>query len=115
MVLVPGTTVWARCWDRPVEIHHALTRARGGHILDYFGETYHLIALCRRHHAGADGGDAYEGKLLIDGYVTQESGRVVYYGTDDYLRTKYGKYADEVGQGEGSSSDHAPREVAESP
>jgi hypothetical protein len=87
MVLVAG--VWTRCWDMPTEDHHMLTRARGGRILDDVGETYHHIFLCRRHHANADGAEAYEGGLLIDGYVTRENGRVVYYGTDEYLKEKY--------------------------
>lgn len=66
-----------------------LTRARGGKLLDREGETYHHIALCRRHHSAADGRAAYEGGLLIDGYATTENGRVVYYGSDEYLREKY--------------------------
>ena len=34
---------WTRCWRKPTESHHMLTRARGGRILDEVGETYHLI------------------------------------------------------------------------
>lgn len=80
---------WTRCGMRPVEIHHMLTRARGGRILDTAGECYHLMALCHPHHMASDGGEAYEGGLLIDGYVRNENGRPVYYGTDEYLSKAY--------------------------
>ena len=68
-----------------------LTRSRGGRVLDEVGETYHLIRLCHKHHAMSDGGAAYEAGLLIDGYAITEGGRVVYYGTDEYLSNKYPK------------------------
>lgn len=91
MVSVNGRVVMTRCWGRPVEVHHLLTRARGGNILDQVHETHHLIHLCREHHSMADGGEAYEGGLLIDGYVvTGRNGRPVYYGTDITLRERYG-------------------------
>lgn len=80
---------WTRCGTRPVEVHHVLTRARGGAILDSVGETYHLMALCKYHHTLADGEHAYAGDLLIDGYVTTEGDQVVYTGTDEYLSKKY--------------------------
>jgi hypothetical protein len=83
--------VWCRCWKQPTESHHMLTRARGGAILDEIGETYHKINLCREHHAWSDGGQAYEAGLLIDGYVTKENGKVVYQGTNHYLRRQYGQ------------------------
>ena len=73
---------WTRCGKSPVEVHHALTRARGGTILDKAGESYHLICLCKEHHRGADGEDAYEGELLIAGYMTTEKGRPVYQARD---------------------------------
>lgn len=82
---------WARCWKGPVEVHHLLTRARGGAILDEAGETLHLIALCPRCHRAADGKEAYERGLLIDGYVTTENGRIVYQGSDKFLSHKYPK------------------------
>lgn len=88
MVLVRPFT-WTRCGQTPVEIHHVLTRGRGGRILDEVGETYHLMALCHYHHRAADGEDAYAGDLLIDGYVTRENGRVVYHGSDPVLKEKY--------------------------
>lgn len=83
------TGAWTRCWRQPTERHHLLTRARGGRILDEAGETYHLIHLCHVHHRLADGGDAYDAGLLIDGYVTTANGRVVYHGSDEYLSNKY--------------------------
>jgi hypothetical protein len=85
-------SVYTRCWKQPIEIHHLLTRARGGGILDYVGETYHLIALCRNHHLGADGAEAYLGNLLITGYVVWDKQREVpiYTGPDIYLRENYG-------------------------
>lgn len=83
--------VWTRCWKSPVEIHHMLTKARGGRILDDAEETYHLIALCNECHRRSDGGEAYNGELLIDGYVTTDKdGQPLYVGTDNYLRSKYG-------------------------
>lgn len=88
MVLVKPY-IWARCGVGPIEVHHLLTRARGGKILDEEGETYHLMALCHPHHRAADGAEAYEGDLLIDGYITRENGRVVYSGSNDYLKEKY--------------------------
>ena len=81
--------VWTRCGRSPVEIHHMLTRARGGNLLDDADETYHLIALCREHHAWADGGQAYEAGLLIDGYVNRNGTKIIYSGTDEYLTEKY--------------------------
>lgn len=82
--------IYSRCWTKPVEAHHLLTRARGGAILDRVGEIHHLIHVCSYHHSGADGGEAYEGGMLIDGYVTTVKGRPVYKGSDPYLREKYG-------------------------
>ena len=91
MIYIEKTKVWARCWRVPIEVHHALTRARGGAILDGVGEIYHLIALCSACHRASDGGAAYEGDLLIDGYVTTgPDGKPKYHGTDKYLRRKYG-------------------------
>lgn len=86
------TGAYTRCWRKPTDSHHALTKGRGGRLLDEVGETYHKINLCRIHHGMADGGLAYEGGLLIDGYVqTLADGRVAYYGTDEYLTRKYPK------------------------
>lgn len=92
--MVMAGRVWTRCWARPVEIHHILTRARGGDLLDVVGETYHLIALCKEHHIDSDGGDAYYGNLLIDGYVTWDKLRrwPIYKGSDSYLTERYSLY-----------------------
>lgn len=87
--MVAVHTTWARCGIRPVEVHHCITRARGGRVLDEVGETYHLLALCPTHHRMADGQEAYESGLLLDGYVLRENDRVVYYGSDDYLLARY--------------------------
>lgn len=84
-----ATKIWARCFRSPVEIHHKLTRARGGLLLDEVGEDYHLIALCHKHHSGADGQEAYEAGLLLEGSVRKVEGRVVYTGPDPYLTRKY--------------------------
>ena len=90
--MVLNGLVWNRCWHSPTEIHHLLTRARGGHILDYVGETYHLISLCGPHHRASDGGDAYMGRLLISGYVAWDKRKQcpVYTGPDEYLQERYG-------------------------
>ena len=82
--------VWTRCGLRPTERHHRLTRARGGRILDEVGETYHLMYLCHQHHRMADGKQAYENGLLLDGYVTTVDGRPQYLGSDEYLTRVYG-------------------------
>ena len=82
--------IWTRCWASPIEIHHLLTRARGGNVLDRVDETYHLIALCRAHHLGADGQAAYDEGLLIEGRVMMNAkGNPVYQGPDIYLKEKY--------------------------
>lgn len=82
---------WTRCGRRPVELHHRLTRARGGLILDAVGETYHLIDLCPWHHKIAhDEGQAFENGLLISGYVTSGPHGPVYSGPDPYLNNLYG-------------------------
>ncbi len=45
---------------------------------------------CPEHHRMSDGGDAYEGGLLIDGYVsTNNRGRPVYHGSDVELSERY--------------------------
>lgn len=84
--------VWTRCFDIGVEVHHALLRSRGGTILDQWGEIYHLVALCHRHHHTAHSrvSESYAEGLIIDGYVTTgPSGFPVYQGTDSYLTLAY--------------------------
>ena len=82
-----GEKTYTRCFKTPTDIHHMLTRARGGLILDQAGETAHLIHLCRRHHNKAHGPGGFESGLMIDGYVTTGAdGRPVYEGSDPRLR-----------------------------
>lgn len=91
MVEIPGGK-YVMCGGTPVERHHRLTRARGGELLDKYTH-YHLMDLCKRHHAMADGGDARAGGLVLDGYVTTCSvcAVPVYVGPDVTLTTYYGK------------------------
>lgn len=85
-------TIWARCGDTPVEIHHRITRARGGMFLDWVGESYHLMALCRSHHNMAHDQDyAIENGLLLEGYVNWSNNYAVYTGPDEHLKERYGK------------------------
>lgn len=83
--------VWTRCFDRAGEIHHLLTRGRGGGALDQAGEIYHLAHLCTSHHRMADGAAAYAGNLLIEGQAAWDAllGRPVYTGPDPYLAKTY--------------------------
>jgi hypothetical protein len=80
------------CGAENAELHHKLTRGRGGHVLDKAGETYHHIRLCRDHHAMAhDQDNAFANGLLIAGYViTGPNGSPLYTGPDEYLTEKYG-------------------------
>lgn len=83
---------WTRCGRTPTDLHHRLTRARGGAVLDEVGETYHHMRLCRSHHQMADGAVAYETGLLLDGYVTtcKKCQQPIYAGSDVYLTGRYG-------------------------
>lgn len=84
--------VYTRCGKQPIEVHHRLTRSRGGSVLDDEGETYHLMCLCREHHQYAhETSTPYDSGLMIEGYVTHEQGRVHYVGPNNYLRAKYGR------------------------
>lgn len=83
--------VWTRCFKGPVEVHHRLTRARGGAILDQLGEIHHLIALCPTHHRMADGAQAYNMGLLLDGYMVRDGSAVYYEGSDSYLTARFGR------------------------
>jgi hypothetical protein len=91
--LVSVNNTWSRCWQTPVEIHHMLTRARGGGALDKAGEIYHLVALCPGCHRLSDGAEAYEGGLLLEGSAIWDStnNKPIYTGPDDYLKRKYGR------------------------
>ena len=90
--VIEADNVRLRCGvGNSVEVHHMLTRSRGGNALDRAGETYHLLVLCREHHQLADGAAAYEGGLLIDGYASWDDtlDRPVYTGSDPYLSHTY--------------------------
>jgi hypothetical protein len=85
--------VWIRCGNRAAEVHHMLTRSRGGKILDAAGEIVHLIHLCKNCHARAHGAGGR--KLMIDGYVTTgPDGSPVYEGSHPELLERYGKPVD---------------------
>lgn len=86
MVALPRT--WTRCGKAPVEDHHALTRARGGDLLDTVGEIYHHIALCPKHHRMVDDAGHRSG-LMIQGYAYLDGGVIVYQGPDEYLSRTY--------------------------
>lgn len=83
------------CGKDNADLHHKLTRARGGIILDIAHETYHHIYLCREHHDMAHDEDtAYAHGLLIRGSVTTHlDGRPLYCGPDEYLLEHYGEMA----------------------
>lgn len=84
-----STDVWTRCFKDPVEVHHMLTRARGGRILDELEETHHLIALCGDHHRLAHGPGGHECGLMLDGYMVRDGSEHYYEGSDSYLQAKY--------------------------
>jgi hypothetical protein len=97
-ILVVKLGVWTRCFTAPVEVHHMLTRARGGDVLDRVGELYHLLALCLRHHQRAHEPGGYRAGLMIEGYVTIDhaTSQAVYAGPDDYLTKQYPKQLERV-------------------
>lgn len=81
-----------KCYSTATEIHHRLTKARGGVILDNVYETYHLLHLCRSCHLESDGQTAYDRGLLIRGYVMTNLDKTPFYvGPDEFLSEKYGK------------------------
>ncbi len=87
--IVLGDDHVVTCGQIPAHIHHMLTRARGGLLLDKVGETYHHIRLCARCHTLAH--DDPTTGLLIDGYVSSGlEGQPEYIGSDEYLTEKYG-------------------------
>lgn len=83
--------VWTRCFTAPVEVHHLLTRSRGGDVLDRMGEDYHLAALCHLHHRRAHAPGGYAAGMMIEGYVILDHAttRAVYLGPDEYLSATY--------------------------
>jgi len=84
--------IFVPCGAERAELHHKLTRARGGLLLDKVGETYHHLYLCREHHDVAhDGYKAFQNGLLIRGSVISgPDGAPVYRGPDRYLLERYG-------------------------
>lgn len=87
--------MFVQCGKENAELHHKVTRARGGILLDIAGETYHQLYLCREHHNMAhDEGKAFDNGLLIRGSVTTHlDGKPLYQGPDEYLTEKYGEMA----------------------
>ena len=88
-----GRRGYVMCGETGAHLHHRLTRARGGLLLDQVGETYHQMRLCPIHHAYAhDNAGAIEGGLLLEGRVISgPDGRPVYTGPDEYLSRTYGQ------------------------
>jgi hypothetical protein len=83
--------IWTRCGRGPIEVHHALKRSRGGHLLDAYTD-YHLIAVCHMHHRQAEEENDWDAGLILPGYVITDSitGRPVYTGPDEYLSKEFG-------------------------
>lgn len=81
---------WMRCGAPATEVHHLLPKSRGGRILDEFGETEHLIHLCKTDHMQAHARMYAEG-MMIDGSVTwnKMTSRPEYRGTDPTLTQRY--------------------------
>ena|SRR5436190_12799553 len=78
------------CGLEDAQLHHKLTRARGGLILDRAGETYHQMWLCAEHHGIAHDQPAFDNGLLLRGSVrTNHLGQPVYTGPDEYLKEHY--------------------------
>src|ERR1043165_10044367 len=97
MVMMTGSVTrpqgfFVPCGKPDADLHHKLTRARGGILLDMVGENYHLLWLCREHHDMAhDEGHAFERGLLIRGSViTGPDALPLYEGPDAYLTEHYG-------------------------
>src|SRR5262245_40845167 len=88
--LVATNGRYVPCGAPDAQLHHKLTRARGGLILDKAGETYHHLYLCGEHHRVAHDKPAFDNGLLIRGFVkTGYRGEVIYSGPDEYLTEKY--------------------------
>lgn len=90
--MIPVGRTWTMCGREPADLHHKITRARGGLILDQHGETYHQMRLCREHHGIAHDKPAFKTGLLIDGFITTctRCREPKYEGTDLYLTEHYG-------------------------
>jgi hypothetical protein len=92
MMRRPDKGMYVMCGKQPAHLHHKLTRARGGLLLDAVHETYHLMYLCPDHHVDAHDAPAFDNGLLIRGSVTTTTdGRPLYTGPDEYLTEHYGE------------------------
>ena len=80
------------CGAEDAHLHHKLTRARGGLLLDAVHETYHHMYLCAQHHAIAHDAPAFENGLLLRGSVMSVPNSTIplYTGPDEYLTEHYG-------------------------
>lgn len=87
-----------RCRTAWTVIHHRITRARGGRILDAYDEVAHLACLCDLHHRLCH--DTGEGlawfddePLILSGYVTTgfHGGPVISGSDHPTLSVKYGE------------------------
>jgi hypothetical protein len=89
--------VWERCTAEGTDVHHMLSRSRGGLLLDEARETYHLVCVCREHHRYAHAHPQSPGGLTLPGYVRSgPDGRPVYVGPDEFLKGRYGRVAEEA-------------------
>ena len=81
---------WFRCDSPATDVHHLLPKSRGGRILDDYGETYHLMHLCRECHSIAHSRKEADG-MMIDGSITWDkiNNQPIYKGEDSYLKRKY--------------------------
>lgn len=91
-VMAPVRGLHTRCGLPTTEVHHKLTRSRGGDVLDTVAETYHLICICRSHHhwVHTHPGLATQTGLYLLGQAWLEIGQVVYRGPDEFLTRRYG-------------------------
>lgn len=91
-VMAPVRDRHTRCGLPTTEVHHRLTRSRGGNALDAVGETYHLICICRSHHNWVHqniGQATQTGLYLLGQAWLAGDGQAVYRGPDPYLSSLY--------------------------
>lgn len=91
-VMVRVNQLFTRCGRRATDVHHKVTRSRGGLLLDSVDEVYHLVHLDRRHHDWVhhNVGAAERAGLYIPGQVYLVGDQVTYRGPDRYLMKHYG-------------------------
>jgi 5-methylcytosine-specific restriction endonuclease McrA len=89
--LPPLSSTWTRCTSRSVQVHHKITRARGGELLDTW-TIYHLADLCVRCHITAHRPVGLKLRLMLPGSVltNKVTGKPVYTGSDPYLSSHFG-------------------------